>query len=194
MPKRQRLGRTGYKHQKVATHDIHRQAKAEGGSSRAAELLCDAIEAANEAVLAHQSLPEPTILNCASVCAPASAVPPPNPATFLGEPLEPLEIPSVRERTGQRGLGEAIAKMECDLERARAYARGLKDRGTNDCCDCAYYGFPTPGHPCFIEHHLLCRIYKCYAYEVGCCDGLMWADGLYLPSSMRVHVSRLWIR
>ena len=126
MPKRLRLGRTGYKHQKVATHDIHRHAKVEGGSSRAAELLCDAIEAANEAVLVHQSLPEPTI---ASPSAPASAVPPPNPATFLGEPLEPLEIPSVRERTGQRGLGEAIAKMECDLERCtglRARAEGSR--------------------------------------------------------------------
>ena len=44
-------------------------------------------------------------------------------------------------------------------------------RYSNAACSCADLGCPTPSDADFVDHSMFCQIHKCYAYEVGCCDG-----------------------
>lgn len=46
----------------------------------------------------------------------------------------------------------------------------------NGACTCAASGEPAPGDPDFVEHCMFCQIYKCYAYEVGCCGPVVAAS------------------
>jgi len=49
-------------------------------------------------------------------------------------------------------------------QRARIFAAW-----DNNACECADLGEPAPGASDFVEHSMFCPIFRCYAYEVGCC-------------------------
>jgi len=69
------------------------------------------------------------------------------------------ELPSIEEvRRWHR---------EMALERQLATLRGYD----NSDCDCRRLRVAAPGDPDFVEHSMFCRVYKCYACEIGCCNG-----------------------
>ena len=43
----------------------------------------------------------------------------------------------------------------------------------NGICNCQDAGLPSSGRD--EDHSMFCQLYKCYAYEVGCCDGRVYA-------------------
>ena len=155
MPRKLKLGRTGAKHEKPAAFDARRQPKAEGATSRAHETLSAALEATHAAMRAPD----------------AAAMPPPPPRPRPPLPINPLNLPSVRERKRRRSVCEVLQKAKEELSQASAFRQALWERGSNDWCECAGLGYSGSGH------HFACPIYKCYAYEIGCCEGLWeWPD------------------
>ena len=165
MPRKLKLGRTGAKHQKPAEFDAHRQPKAAGAASRAQETLLAALEATHAAISA------PSAADAATMPQPPAATShPPLPAN-------PLNLPSVRDRKRQRSLSERVRKLEADSRQFQEFRRALWERGSNDWCECSALGYFGSGH------HFACPIYKCYAYEIGCCEGLWECDDGhgYLP-------------
>ena len=55
---------------------------------------------------------------------------------------------------------------------------------SNDACGCGDVGELEPGDPNFVEHSMFCPIFKCYAYEIGCCDPDIRGETVQL---MRAH-------
>ena len=68
--------------------------------------------------------------------------------------------PSVCNRRG-------VAMQRAREAQRRANAIALWD---NKCCQCVDLEVPGAGEPGFDAHHMLRQMYKCYAYEIGCCD------------------------
>ena len=153
MPRKLKLGRTGAKHEKPAAFDARRQPKAEGATSCAHETLSAALEATNAAMHAADAAVMPP--------------PPPRPRPPLPVlPVNPLNLRSVRERKRKLSVIERVRAAEVDLRLAQGFRQALWERGSNDWCECAGLGYSGSGH------HFACPIYKCYAYEIGCCEGL----------------------
>ena len=166
MAKGKGLSRSGKKHKKLALHDIHRQLKpepAEGAApaaSSAAHHLQNALKAVESELQA---------ASAASAAPQAVAQPEPPPLA--------CNVRSVRERKGAcmpRPLGPYARRLPSRAERDAERQSMLKLRGSNDWCECAQIAghHPVPGDPNFKEHSMFCPIFQCYAYEIGCCDGL----------------------
>jgi len=51
-------------------------------------------------------------------------------------------------------------RLKRELEKLHGY--------DNSACDCRRLRVAAPGDPDFVEHSPFCRVYKCYAYEIGC--------------------------
>ena len=139
MLRKLKLGRTGAKHEKPAVFDARRQPKAEGAVSRAQETLSAALEAT------HAAMRAPDALNDA-----AAMPPPPRPRPPL--PMNPLNLPSVRDRKRRRSVCEVLQSAKEELSRASAFREVLRTRGGNDWCECAGLGYSGSGH------HFACPI------------------------------------
>ena len=160
------IGRTGKKHKKPATHDLRRQLKSEPdeGAAPAASRGVDRLHEAQEAVQA--ALRE----RAGATAGPADFEPPP---IACG-------LRSVRERKGigkPRRLYSPRRRLPSRAERDADRQRTLNARGSNSWCMCAQIegNHPVPGDPNFREHSMFCPIYLCYAYEIGCCDGVEYS-------------------
>ena len=164
------IGRTGKKHKKPATHDVYRQLKAEPvegaapAASLAVERLVEAREAAQAALEQHAQ----------GASAQESA------AEFEPPPIA-RDLRSVRERKGigkPRRLYSPRRRLPSRAERdAERHETLMRYRRSNDWCMCAEIpgNHPVPGDPNFKEHSMFCPIYLCYAYEIGCCDGIEYS-------------------
>ena len=92
---------------------------------------------------------------------PPASSPAPSPA-----PQEPVPT-SLRVRVPPRPLH--LRKRPSLTRKERHQRQRILNEWDNSACECAELGEPTPGTSGFVEHSMFCPIFKCYAYEVGCC-------------------------
>lgn len=120
---------------------------------------------------------EAVVEEAAALPAAASRHAPDDAAVEANEPAAaPPEPAAARMPIDKR----PCAAREAALKRARVALRRARiiKAWDNSMCDCAEMSAPAPGEPDFIEHHMLCQIHRCYAYEIGCCDGVVFDDEL----------------
>ena len=158
------VGRTGKKHKRDATHNIHRQPKqdqVEGPQKRRVTFAADVkFEVAGE---------DSTIRKGEGAVVPIDDAPKSAPLLEIEAAPSPSPLPQLQ--SASKPHASQLDSRQAALQRARHEM--LWD---NNWCDCAELGALAPDHPDFIEHHMLCQMHKCYAYEIGCCDGRMEFD------------------
>ena len=136
---------------------------AKRAAKRKGEAEAEAVEAMLDAAV---NLPLPSAAECVAAARardrasrrdgkrqkPASAAPPPEPAP----PPSPSPPPGLDEERTQRWLE--------DRERAKQELAAW----SNDACTC---------RDAKSGHAFWCQVYKCYAFEIGCCDPILFWQG-----------------
>ena len=110
--------------------------------------------------------------------APVEAAPPaPEPQAWEPTPTAPPFGGSWRYRTplSSDTVPSSIVRPRC-LSRKQVDQR-LELKGkypyNNGICSCQNTGLPFSGNDS--DHSMFCQLYKCFAYEVGCCEGRVYA-------------------